>query len=179
MSKIGIFTFLRLPTHKNCISLSIHWVFFDFLHQPFIVSQHTDSVHNFFRFIHGYFLKKLKALVIQLCHLHERSTLCDPMDCSLPGFSIHGILQAREWVAILSSRGSSWPRDQNWKGLSINFFLATSYILLHLSSLTKDRSVRLVVKGPSPNHWTGLYFFLILFLNCTWLIYRNMTDFCV
>ena len=35
-------------------------------------------------------------------------TLCDPMDCSLPGFSVHGILQARilEWVAIPFSRGS-------------------------------------------------------------------------
>ena len=40
--------------------------------------------------------------------------LCDPMDCSPPGSSVHGILQARilEWVAIPSSRGSSWPRDQ-------------------------------------------------------------------
>ena len=41
-------------------------------------------------------------------------TLCDPMDCSLPGFSVHGIFQARvlEWVAISFSRGSSRPRDQ-------------------------------------------------------------------
>ena len=41
-------------------------------------------------------------------------TLCDPMDCSLPGSSVHGILQARilEWVAISFSRGSSWPRDR-------------------------------------------------------------------
>ena len=40
-------------------------------------------------------------------------TLCDPVDCSLPGSSIHGILQARvlEWVAISFSRGSR-PRDQ-------------------------------------------------------------------
>ena len=40
-------------------------------------------------------------------------SLCDPMDCSLTGSSFHGILQARilEWVAISSSRGSSWPRD--------------------------------------------------------------------
>ena len=40
-------------------------------------------------------------------------TLCDSMDCSLPGFSVHGILQARilEWVAVSSSRGSSQPRD--------------------------------------------------------------------
>ena len=41
-------------------------------------------------------------------------TLCDPMDCSPPGSSIHGILQARilEWVAISFSRGSSRTRDQ-------------------------------------------------------------------
>ena len=41
-------------------------------------------------------------------------TLCDPMDCSLPGSSIHGLLQARvlEWVAISFSRGSSRPRDR-------------------------------------------------------------------
>ena len=40
-------------------------------------------------------------------------TLCDPMDCSPPGSSVHGILQARrlEWVAMPSSRASSQPRD--------------------------------------------------------------------
>ena len=45
-------------------------------------------------------------------------TLCEPMDCSLPGSSIHGIFQARilEWVAISFSRGSSWPR--NWTQVS-------------------------------------------------------------
>ena len=50
-----------------------------------------------------------KVLVSQWC-----LTLCNPMDCSLPGSSVHGILQARilEWVAILFSKGSSWPRDQ-------------------------------------------------------------------
>ena len=43
-------------------------------------------------------------------------TLCNPMDCSLPGSSIHRIFQARvlEWVAISFSRGSSWPRDRTW-----------------------------------------------------------------
>ena len=41
-------------------------------------------------------------------------TLCDPMDCSPSGSSIHGILQARilEWVAIAFSRGSFRPRDR-------------------------------------------------------------------
>ena len=43
-------------------------------------------------------------------------TLCDPMTCSPPGSSVHGILQARilEWAAIFSSRGSSPPRDRTW-----------------------------------------------------------------
>ena len=41
-------------------------------------------------------------------------TLCDPMDCSLPGSSVHGIFQTRilEWVATSFSRGSSQPRDR-------------------------------------------------------------------
>ena len=40
------------------------------------------------------------------------SDFFDPMDCSLPGSSVHGILQVRmlEWVAMPSSRGSSQPR---------------------------------------------------------------------
>ena len=40
--------------------------------------------------------------------------LCDPMDCSPPSFSVHGIFQARilEWVAISFSRGSSQLRDR-------------------------------------------------------------------
>ena len=47
-------------------------------------------------------------------------TLCDPMGCSLPGSSVHGILQARtlEWVGMPSSRGSSQPRD--WTHASCN-----------------------------------------------------------
>ena len=51
-----------------------------------------------------------KSEVTQSC-----PTLCNPMDRSPPGFSIHGIFQARilEWVAISFSGGSSWPRNQN------------------------------------------------------------------
>ena len=49
------------------------------------------------------------VLVAQLCR-----TVNNPVDYSPPGSSVHGILQARilEWVAILFSRGSSWPRNQ-------------------------------------------------------------------
>ena len=50
----------------------------------------------------------VRAKLLQSC-----LTLCDPIECSPPGSSVHGILQARilEWVAVPSSRGSSWPGD--------------------------------------------------------------------
>ena len=53
----------------------------------------------------------MKVLVTQSC-----LTLFDPMDCSPPGSSLHGILQARilEWVAIPFSRAFSWSRDWTW-----------------------------------------------------------------
>ena len=52
---------------------------------------------------------KVKVLVAQLC-----PTLCSSVDCSLPGSSLLGILQARalEWVAIPFFRGFSQPRDR-------------------------------------------------------------------
>ena len=51
----------------------------------------------------------MHAKLLQSC-----PTLCDPMDCSLSGSSVRGILQARmpEWVTIPFSRGSFWPKDQ-------------------------------------------------------------------
>ena len=55
-----------------------------------------------------------------LCvHSHSSCpTLCDPVDCSLPGSSVYGIFQARvlEWVAIAFFRRSTWPRG--WTHLS-------------------------------------------------------------
>ena len=62
-----------------------------------------------FQFWLGNTSSTVLCLVTQSC-----STLCEPMDCSPPGFLSMGILQARilEWVAMPSTRGSSWPRDQ-------------------------------------------------------------------
>ena len=61
-----------------------------------------------------YLIISEKLSVCVCVHAQPCPILCDPMDCSPPGSSVHGILQARtlEWVAISSSRGSSWPRDQ-------------------------------------------------------------------
>ena len=56
------------------------------------------------------------AKSLQLC-----LTLCNPMDCSPPDFSVHGVLQARtlEWVVMPSSRGSSQPKDQTQVSLML------------------------------------------------------------
>ena len=67
-----------------------------------------------FFFLAFYFvLDSVCAQLLQLC-----PTLCDSMDCSLPGSSVCRILLARilEWVAMLSSRGFSWPRG--WTRIS-------------------------------------------------------------
>ena len=63
-------------------------------------------------------------------------TLCDPVDCSSPGSSVHGILQARmlEWVAISFSRGSSQPRDRTQvsriAGRHFNFWATRDFIIM-------------------------------------------------
>ena len=65
-------------------------------------------------FFHLYFVG-VTLVCMHACSVTQSSlTLCDPKDCSPPGSSVHGILQARilEWVAIAFSKGSSWPRDQ-------------------------------------------------------------------
>ena len=53
------------------------------------------------------------CLCVCLC-AQSCSTLCNPLDCNTPDSCVHGIFQARmlKWVAISSSRGFSWPRDQ-------------------------------------------------------------------
>ena len=58
----------------------------------------------------------LMGYVCSARKLQPFPTLCDPMDCSPPSSSVHGILQARirEWVAVPSSRESSWLRDQTY-----------------------------------------------------------------
>ena len=90
------------PRHPPCPSPTPH------------LATTTDSLYLwawFFFFFVFLIYHIWNEVVTQLC-----PTLCDPVDCSLPGCSVHGILQARilEWVAISFSRGSSQPRDQTW-----------------------------------------------------------------
>ena len=64
--------------------------------------------------------------------------LCNLIDCSPPGFSVHGISQARilEWVAIFFSRGSSRPRNQNHISCTGN------QILYHWATREAPRGLR-------------------------------------
>ena len=77
----------------------------------------------------------LLDLLLWLCLVTQScSTLCNTMDCSPPGSSVHGVLQARllEWVAISLSRGSSRPRDWthvSCSGRCILYHWATREIL--------------------------------------------------
>ena len=74
-------------------------------------------------------------------------TLLWPHGCSLPGSSVHGILQARilEWVAMPSSRGASWPRDRTPVSCTVDrFFTAepwglSRYWVLFLSFWLRNR----------------------------------------
>ena len=70
----------------------------------------------FMELFHKHSLLLVLPILYQCCSLVAKScpTLCNPKDCSPSGSSVHGILQASilEWVAISSSRGSSWLRDR-------------------------------------------------------------------
>ena len=72
-------------------------------------------------------------------------TLSDPMDCSSPGSSVHGILQARilQWVAMPSFKGSSQPRDRA-QGSSPGLWHRRQ-ILYHLSYQESPRSVQMQI----------------------------------
>ena len=92
--------------------------------------------------------------------LQSCPTLCIPMDCSQPGSSVHGILQARilEWVAMPSSRGSSPPRD--WTRVSCSSCVAG----------------RLFTAEPSGKSYIKRYTFSILPLG--YLICFQIQSFC-
>ena len=86
-----------------------------------IKSGNTQYLFSPYRLDHGDPKIKIKFFPVFLGIVESKvnvaqscTTLCDPMDCSLPGSSVHGIFQARilEWVAISFSRRSSQPRDQ-------------------------------------------------------------------
>ena len=103
-------------------------------------------------------------LCVHTKSLQSRLTLCHTMAGSLPGSSVHGLLQARtlEWVAVPSSRGSSWSRSQVLYPLS--HLGSHIYIHIHIRciSLVMDREAwRVVIHGVAKSQtqlsdWTEL-----------------------
>ena len=89
---------------------------------------------------------KVKVLVTQ-----SSAALCDPIDYSPPGSSVHGILQARilEWVAIPCSRGSSQPRD----GIQVSCIAVAFFFFYCLSHW--ESSGQLLI---APERMKPLYF---------------------
>ena len=78
-------------------------------------------------------------------------TLCDTMDYSPPGFSIHGVLQARilEWIAVPFSRGPSWPRDRSRVSCTAGrLFTVRDYKQIHNAPVRLSK-VSLCLNSPS------------------------------
>ena len=93
------------------------------------------------------------GLVDKLCPI-----LCDAMDCSLPGSSVHGIFQARilEWFAIYFSRWSSPPRDQTWVSWVAGRFF-TNWATSGAQSMEHPfNHLRKATMSPSPCLFSGI-----------------------
>ena len=79
-------------------------------------------------------------------------TLCNPMDCSPPGSSVHGTLQARilEWIAMPSSRGCSQPKDQTQVSLHLPHWQVSS---VPLAAPEKTSLVAQMIKNAMWETW--------------------------
>ena len=89
--------------------------------------------------------------------------LCDPMDCSSPGSSVHGISQAKilEWVAISVSRGSSRPRDQIRLSYSGRCFFFFFFLTMEPPGSLKMYHIFSIYSSTDDGH---LYYFHLLAL---------------
>ena len=82
-----------------------------------------------------YCVLEVKMIICGGLDINSGPTLCDPMNYSPAGSSVHGISQARilQWVAISISRVYSWPRDQAWVSCIADSILPCRRILYWLS----------------------------------------------
>ena len=122
--------------------------------------------------------KGLHVIIVNVCS-QSCLTLCDPMDCSPPGSSVHGILQARilEWVTISYSRGSSQPRD--WTDISCGPCTGR-WVVYHLSHvlLTKYKflstliSLAAITKYHRLGGFSSRHFSLLAgqYIPCSWTL---------
>ena len=98
----------RISSHrKNCTRLAFNWRHCSIPNACLLIEINKMLLHT---------------CIICVCTEHA-PTLCNPMDCSPPVSSVHYTLLARilEWIAISSSRGTSWPRDRTQTALAGRF----------------------------------------------------------
>ena len=96
-----------LPTQElNPGLLHCRWILYQLSRQGSPMKEHTFFIP----------IPAFPAWKVESVSHSVRLTLCNPIDCSPPGSSVHGILQERilEWVAISFSRECFQPRDQTW-----------------------------------------------------------------
>ena len=132
-----------------------------FCHSQGILPTSQETSHGFHLALPGFSSIGFLSVCLTLCvcvWAHKCPqlclTLCDPMECSLPGSSVHGIFQARtlERVAVSSSRGSSWSRDRTLVsciGRWVLYHRATWEACALLQEASLDKFLRHVPQGRS------------------------------
>ena len=140
----------RFLSVSVCLSLSLH---------SLESGIQENLIHGLFWILPYCVWRKLEVLVTQSC-----PTLCSCMDCSLPGFSAHVILQARilELVAIPFSRRPSQPRGQIWVSWIAGRFFTVwrpgkPYALAILSYSWEVINLLIPQEMVSPRIWNSLY----------------------
>ena len=117
-------------------------------------------------------------------------TLCDPVDCSLPGPSVYGLFQARvlEWVTISFSRGSSRPGNRTW----VSRIVGRSFTVWATEEVRLDSVLALMFDSrggcwkPLPAEWrnpslTAKYlrwvcYYFMIFSWCRWKILTDVEE---
>ena len=150
---------------------------------------HLELMYMELLFVYSKRWKWSESEVTQSC-----PTLCNPMDCSLQGSSVHEIFQARllEGVAIPFSRGSSWPRDQTWVSCTAGRLFtiwATREAIVrgrgsisHFSPMdTKLFSINLLQSLSLPQHNAGFIIYQMSMCNwvCPGLTVNSTSDFSI
>ena len=109
--------------------------------------------------------KALAAVKIQHAAAAAKSlqscpTLCDPMDCSLPGFSVHGILQARtlEWVAISFSRRSGIVKN---KYIKLHIYMKGTFIRSRVDSSQNPKTIKMSTNNGMDQYIVQLHYLVL------------------
>ena len=154
-----------IPTNSTQLFLFLHFLANTCSFPSFLKMILTDVKWYFivvlfrFHFFNDSDVKHFFMCLLAICMSSEKvkvkscPTLCDPMDCSLPGSSVHGIFQATilEWAAISFSRGSSQPRDRTW----VSHIVGRCFY--HLSH--QGRKV----------YWSPVPILIVFFSHCYWI----------